>query len=76
MKLIECVPNISEGQNEDIINQIIDPLRQNTNIHLLDVDSGFDTNRTVITFIGEPEHVVHAAFNLIKKASILIDMSI
>ena len=57
MKLIECVPNISEGRNKDIINQIIEPVKNKSNVHLLDVDSGFDTNRTVITFIGLPEDV-------------------
>ncbi len=76
MKLIECVPNISEGRNSDVINQIVDIIKNNKNVHLLDVDPGIDTNRTVITFIGNPDSVVHAAFQLIKKASELIDMSI
>ena len=75
MKLIECVPNISEGRNSDVINQIVDIIKNNKNVHLLDFDSGVDTNRTVITFIGNPESVVDAAFQLIKKASELIDMS-
>ena len=75
MKLIECVPNISEGRNVEIINQVVDTVKNDKNVHLLDVDSGFDTNRTVITFIGEPHHVINAAFNLIKRSSKLIDMS-
>ena len=75
MKLIECVPNISEGKNQDIINQIIEPIKNTSGVHLLDVDPGADTNRTVITFIGEPEQVINVAYKLIKKASLLIDMS-
>ena len=75
MKLIECVPNISEGKNQEIINQIIEPIKNESSVHLLDVDSGFDTNRTVITFIGEPSKVIEVAYELIKKASSLIDMS-
>ncbi len=74
MKLIECVPNISEGKNQEIINQIIDPIKNTSGVHLLDVDPGADTNRTVITFIGSPEQVIEAAYNLIKRASLLIDM--
>jgi len=76
MKLIECVPNISEGRNEEIINQITNTIKSNPELHLLDVDPGFDTNRTVITFVGSPDHVIDGAFELIKKASELIDMSI
>ena len=64
MKLIECVPNISEGRNTDLINQVVDTVKNDKNVHLLDVDAGFDTNRTVITFIGEPTSVIVAAFNL------------
>ncbi len=75
MKLIECVPNISEGKNQDIINQIIEPIKNTSGVHLLDVDRGADTNRTVITFIGEPEQVIDVAYKLIEKASLLIDMS-
>ena len=74
MKLIECVPNISEGRNNDIINSITSDLKSNANIHLLDVDIGHDTNRTVITFIGEPHHVINAAIELICKSHNLIDM--
>ena len=74
MKLIECVPNFSEGKNEDIISAITNEITLVENINLLDVDSGADTNRTVVTFVGSPEIVVEAAFNAIKKASELIDM--
>ena len=74
MKLIECVPNISEGRDKSIINEIANQVKQVSNVYLLDVDPGFDTNRTVITFVGEPEPVLEAAFLLIKKASELIDM--
>ena len=64
MKLIECVPNISEGRNKDIINQIIEPIKNISGVHLLDIDPGFDTNRTVVTFIGEPNKVIEAAYQL------------
>ena len=75
MKLIECVPNISEGRNKSIISKITNVIRNNSKLHLLDVDSGYDTNRTVITFIGAPQDVVNGAFDLIKKSYELIDMS-
>jgi len=74
MKLIECVPNISEGKNTDNINKIVSVLKNDPNIHLLDVDSGYDTNRTVITFIGEPDYVISAAYNLYVKALECINM--
>ena len=75
MKLIECVPNISEGRDKKVINDIVSTLKNYPNIHLLDVDSGQDTNRTVITFIGSPEDIVNGAFDLINKSLQLIDMS-
>jgi len=75
MKLIECVPNFSEGQNQDIINQITSKISSVNNVKLLDVDSGKDTNRTVVTFAGPPDDVIEAAFLAISKASELIDMS-
>ena len=75
MKLIECVPNISEGKDGKIIDSVINTIKDDKKVHLLDVDSGIDTNRTVITFIGEPDAVINVAFNLIKRASELIDMS-
>jgi len=75
MQLIECVPNFSEGKNKEIIDKIISPIKSNSQVTLLDVDPGFDTNRTVVTFIGPPETVVSVAFECIKLASELIDMS-
>jgi len=75
MQLIECVPNISEGRDTDIIKQVTDVIESSEGVRLLDVDPGKATNRTVITFVGEPNAVVDAAFKLIKKASELIDMS-
>jgi glutamate formiminotransferase/formiminotetrahydrofolate cyclodeaminase len=74
-KLIECVPNFSEGQRPEIIKQITDEIEKVEGAKLLDVDPGFDMNRTVVTFIGSPEAVKQAAFNSIKKAAELIDMS-
>jgi len=74
-KLIECVPNFSEGQRPEIIKQITDEIEKVEGAKLLDVDPGYDMNRTVVTFIGTPEAVKQAAFNSIKKAAELIDMS-
>jgi len=74
-QLIECVPNISEGKDSKIINTIAQTVDSVEGVTLLDVDPGKATNRTVITFVGEPESVMEAAFRLIKKASQLIDMS-
>ena len=74
-KLIECVPNFSEGQQPEIIKLITDEIEKVDGARLLDVDPGYDMNRTVVTFIGTPEAVKVAAFNSIKKASELIDMS-
>lgn len=73
-QLIECVPNISEGRNEAKIKAITAVVETVEGVKLLDVDPGKATNRTVITFVGEPEAVIEAAFLLIKKASELIDM--
>ena len=75
MKLVECVPNFSEGRNNDIINAITKEIEKVEKVMLLDIDSGAATNRTVVTFIGPPEEIKKAAFNAIKKASELIDMS-
>ena len=75
MQIIECVPNISEGQNETTIQAVCEEINKVAGVKLLNVDPGKDTNRTVITFIGPPNAVVEAAFNLIKKAQELIDMS-
>ena len=75
MKLIECVPNFSEGADLSVIKSITATIERTDGVKLLDVDPGKDTNRTVVTFIGDPENVITAAFEAIKKASILIDMS-
>ena len=74
-QLIECVPNFSEGNDMTIIKQITDVIEAVDGVKLLDVDPGKATNRTVVTFVGEPEPVIEAAFQAIKKASELIDMS-
>ncbi|MGB0918448.1 MAG: glutamate formimidoyltransferase, partial [Flavobacteriales bacterium] len=74
-QLIECVPNISEGRDTDKINTIASVVETVEGVKLLNVDPGAATNRTVITFVGEPEPVIEAAFLLIKKAAELIDMS-
>ncbi len=74
-RLIECVPNISEGRDIDKINEIANVVETIEGVKLLDIDPGNTTNRTVITFVGEPEKVIDAAFLLIKKASELINMS-
>ena len=74
-KLIECVPNFSEGNDLNIINQIADAIRSIEGVKLLNVDPGKATNRTVMTLVGEPSNVVEAAFKGIKKAAELIDMS-
>ncbi len=75
MQIIECVPNISEGRNPEVIKQITDVVETVKGAKLLDVDPGAATNRTVITIVGEPQSVIVSAFELIKKASELIDMS-
>jgi len=74
-KLIECVPNFSEGNDMTIIKQITDQIESVDGVRLLDVDPGKATNRTVVTFVGTPDEVIDAAFLAIKKASELIDMS-
>jgi glutamate formiminotransferase/formiminotetrahydrofolate cyclodeaminase len=75
MKLMECVPNFSEGRDHAVLDQIANAIKGVKNVTLLDVDPGADTNRTVFTMAGEPEAVVEAAFQAIKKAAELIDMS-
>ncbi|MDQ3048285.1 MAG: glutamate formimidoyltransferase [Bacteroidota bacterium] len=74
-KLIECVPNFSEGNDMNIIKQITNEIESVEGVKLLNVDPGKATNRTVVTFVGEPNAVIQAAFLAIKKASELIDMS-
>ncbi|MBI9065738.1 MAG: glutamate formimidoyltransferase [Salinivirgaceae bacterium] len=73
-KLIECVPNFSEGNDMNIINQITAEIEAVDGVKLIDVDPGKATNRTVVTMVGSPEEVCEAAFRAIKKASELIDM--
>lgn len=73
--IIECVPNFSEGRDMNIIKQITDEIETVEGVRLLDVDPGKATNRTVVTFVGNPQAVVDAAFLAIKKAGELIDMS-
>lgn len=73
-RLIECVPNFSEGRDMEVIRQITDSIESVEGVKLLDVDPGKATNRTVVTFVGEPEAVVEAAFQGVKKASEVIDM--
>lgn len=73
-KLIECVPNFSEGRDPEIIRQITEAITAAAPVSLLDVDPGEATNRTVVTFVGEPDDVVEAAFAGIRKAAELIDM--
>ena len=74
-QLIECVPNFSEGNDLNIIKQITDEIESVDGARLLNVDPGKATNRTVVTFVGDPDAVVEAAFRAIKKAGELIDMS-
>ncbi len=73
--IIECVPNFSEGNDLNIIKQITDQVETVEGVRLLNVDPGKATNRTVVTFVGNPEAVIEAAFLAIKKAGELIDMS-
>ena len=75
-RIIECVPNFSEGRNKEIIKKITDAIESVKGIRLLDVDPGEATNRTVVTFVGEPEAVVEAAFRGVRRASELIDMNL
>jgi glutamate formiminotransferase/formiminotetrahydrofolate cyclodeaminase len=73
--IIECVPNFSEGCDMNIIKQITDEVEKIEGVKLLDVDAGKATNRTVVTFVGNPDAVIEAAFFAIKKAGEIIDMS-
>jgi glutamate formiminotransferase / formiminotetrahydrofolate cyclodeaminase len=74
-RIIECVPNFSEGRDQTVIGRIVGAIEKLPGVRLLDVDSGQDTNRTVVTFAGPPEEVLEAAFQAIKTAGELIDMS-
>ena len=73
-KLIECVPNFSEGSDQNVIRQVADAIESTEGVSLLDVDPGASTNRTVVTFVGDLDAAVEAAFRAIKKAAELIDM--
>ena len=75
-RLVECVPNFSEGRNEEIINAIADSIRAVPNVKFISAEPDKDYNRTVVTFIGEPSAVVEAAFQATRKAAELIDMTI
>ena len=74
-RIIECVPNFSEGTDHIKINDIVGSIKAIQGVTVLDCDSGLDTNRTVVTFVGDPDSVIEAAFQGIKRASELIDMS-
>lgn len=73
-QIVECVPNFSEGRNMDVIRQITAEIESVKGVSLLDVDPGEATNRTVVTFVGEPDVVLEAAFRSVRKAAQLIDM--
>src|SRR5437763_4831901 len=75
MKIVECVPNISEGRNAGVYQAVANAAASAPSVTLLNVDPGADTNRTVITFVGEPDAVLEGAFLLVKKGIELIDMS-
>ena len=75
-KIVECVPNFSEGRRKEVIDQIVEAMAIVPDVHVLDVQSDADHNRTVVTFVGEPEAVEEAAFRGIGKAAELIDMSL
>ncbi len=74
MKIVECVPNISEGRRAEVYEEIAQAAASVPGVRLLDVDPGHETNRTVITFVGEPEAVLEGAFRLVKRSYDLIDM--
>ena len=71
-KLLECVPNFSEGRNSTIIENITNEVKNTEGVTLLNVDPGKATNRTVVTFVGDPDSVIEAAFKLIKKRQALL----
>lgn len=75
-KIVECVPNFSEGRNNEVIEAIVEEVRRVEGAKLLDYSSDKSHNRTVVTIVGKPEAVTTAAFNLAKKAAELIDMSV
>ena len=73
-RIIECVPNFSEGRNMEVIDSIVASIEKSGGVKILDVDPGEATNRTVVTFVGSPETVVEAAFQGVRRAGELIDM--
>ncbi len=73
-QIVECIPNFSEGRDMSVIDKITAEIKKVSGVTLLDVDPGYDTNRTVVTFVGEPEPVKEAAFMAVKKSHELIDM--
>lgn len=73
-RLVQCVPNFSEGKNKEIIEKIVEEIRIVDEVKLLDYSMDKDHNRSVVTFVGEPEKVIEAAFNAVKTAAELIDM--
>lgn len=74
-RIVQCVPNFSEGKNKEVIEKIVEEIRIMEDVKLLDYSMDKDHNRSVVTFVGEPEKVVEAAFNAVKVAAELIDMS-
>ena len=74
-KIVECVPNISDGRNPEVVQACIEPVRQTKGVKLLDFSSDADHNRSVITFAGTPEGCAEAAFGVAKKAAELIDLT-
>ncbi len=74
VKIVECIPNISEGRRLEVVEEILDEVRQVAGVTLLDYSSNADHNRTVISMIGEPEKVLEAAWKLIAKAAEKIDL--
>jgi glutamate formiminotransferase/formiminotetrahydrofolate cyclodeaminase len=73
-RIVECVPNFSEGRDDAVIKEITDVIEGVAGVRLLDVDPGRDTNRTVVTFVGAPDAVAEAAFQAVRRASEVIDM--
>ena len=73
-RIVECVPNFSEGRDKETIRQIVEAIEKAADVKVLDVDPGEATNRTVVTFVGSPEAVVEAAFAGVKRAAERIDM--
>ncbi|HWQ10457.1 MAG TPA: hypothetical protein VN436_15160, partial [Holophaga sp.] len=75
LRVVECVPNFSEGRDMAKIKVITDAIQAVAGVKLLDVDPGADTNRTVVTFVGDPDSVVEAAFQAVKTAAQVLDMA-